>query len=110
MKPKTPEAQAAEDAKAQAFAEAAMAADQVITVALKAALDVHPKEADGVMSGAITALTRYAIEQRQAGIEGGAVRSTYVGPPTTRDIVGYFVRYFQRAAEILLAKPDRHQS
>lgn len=84
------DAAAAGGARVQYLAEQS---DRLVTQLLTPAFDAVPGEERAVLSGAIVALTRFAME--------------YCFPPpqliTVRDVMGLFIGPINRAAEQLLA-------
>lgn len=98
------------DAEAQRFAEVAMAADATLRAAIIFLHQTYPADEDAIVSGAITAVVRFGIE-RQQDTAARDVRSGMIGRTVTeRDVFGYFIRYVQQAATILLSKPARPQA
>ena len=86
-----------DDAAALKFGKVAKVTDDLVAASLALAIGYHPEDEDAVMSGAMTAVARFAIQQLQASAGPMVV--------TERDVVGYFIAHVQRAASILLSKP-----
>jgi hypothetical protein len=107
LKPTPEEVAAQAEAKAQAFADVAMATDQAVKTCLDVIFTAHPDQEDAVVSGAMTALVRFGIERQQAAADAWVKQGKLGAVVTPREVVGYFVRYVQRSAEILLNKPAR---
>jgi hypothetical protein len=69
LKPTPEEVAAQAEAKAQAFADVAMATDQAVKTCLDVIFTAHPDQEDAVVSGAMTALVRFGIERQQAAAD-----------------------------------------
>jgi hypothetical protein len=100
-----------EEAKAQKFADVAMPVDSSIAALLDVFLASFPDHEDAIISGAMTSLVRFGIERQNAAREQWLPTTQGRSPTlTVRDVLGYFAKFIQSSAEILLNKPASHDA